>query len=77
MTKWMLALLIFGFTNTSWAFTTDEIVAKISRHIVKVYVSLPNGYGLGSGVVIAENQVVTNCHVVAGANAVNVMVDEE
>jgi serine protease Do len=77
MTKWMLALLIFGFTNTSWAYTTDEIVAKISRHIVKVYVSLPNGYGLGSGVVIAENQVVTNCHVVAGANAVNVMVDEE
>jgi len=77
MTKWMLALLITGFTNSGLAYTTDEIVAKISQHIVKVYVSLPNGYGLGSGVVIAENQVVTNCHVVAGANAVNVMVDDE
>jgi serine protease Do len=37
-------------------------------------VGLANGgYGLGSAVVIAKNQVVTNCHVVADANSIVVM----
>jgi hypothetical protein len=46
----------------------DELVQDISLHVVKVQVGLANGgYGLGSGVVIAKDQVVTNCHVVANA----------
>ena len=49
-----------------YAATTDELVQKISAHVVKVQVGLANGgYGLGSGVVIAKDQVITNCHVVA------------
>jgi serine protease Do len=41
---------------------------------LRVQVGLKNGqYGLGSGVVVAENQVVTNCHVVANASSISVM----
>jgi len=77
MTRVLVALFFFSIANVSSAFTTDQIVAKISQHLVKVYVALPNGYGMGSGVVIADNQVVTNCHVVANAQSVNVMVNGE
>ncbi len=77
MTRILIAIFFYSFVSVSWAFTTDEIVAKISQHLVKVYVALPNGYGMGSGVVIADNQVVTNCHVVSEARSVNVMVNGE
>ncbi|HSI23992.1 MAG TPA: trypsin-like peptidase domain-containing protein [Methylotenera sp.] len=66
-------LLHFVFATSSMAAPMDEIVQKISAHVVKVQVSLENGgYGLGSGVVVAKDQVVTNCHVVAGAVSVSV-----
>ena len=69
--------LSFGFfltrTTPIYAAPTDEIVQKISTHVVKVQVGLANGgYGLGSGVVIGKDQVVTNCHVIAGATTINV-----
>jgi tetratricopeptide (TPR) repeat protein len=51
----------------------DDLVQDISLHVVKVQVGLANGgYGLGSGVVIAKDQVVTNCHVVANAVSVTI-----
>jgi hypothetical protein len=56
---------------------TALFVSKISKHIAKVYVSSPRGFGLGSGVVIAHDKVVTNCHVVANASSVNVQVNGE
>ena len=66
-------LLYFILATSSIAAPTDEIVQKISAHVVKVQVSLENGsLGLGSGIVIAKDQVVTNCHVVAGAVSVSV-----
>jgi serine protease Do len=38
-----------------------------------VHVALANGsYGSGSGVVVAENKIVTNCHVVANAVGISV-----
>jgi tetratricopeptide (TPR) repeat protein len=52
---------------------TDEIVQDISQHVVKIQVGLANGgIGLGSGVVVAKDQVVTNCHVVANAISVTI-----
>ena len=61
-----------------YAAPTDELVQKISAHVVKVQVGLANGgYGLGSGVVIAKDQVVTNCHVVADAVSVSVNTNGE
>jgi hypothetical protein len=61
------------FTTYSWAMPTNELVQDISQHVVKIQVGLANGgYGLGSGVVIAKDQVVTNCHVVANAVSVTI-----
>ncbi len=70
--------LYFVLPNTVFAADTDEIVQKISTHVVKVQVALANGgYGLGSGVVVAKDQVVTNCHVVADAVSVSVNTNGE
>lgn len=78
MARLFAALLFsFGVSSVAWSLTTDEFVHKISQHLVKVYVAFPNGYGMGSGVVIGSDQVVTNCHVVAEAQAVNVMVNDQ
>lgn len=71
-------LLYFTLVTSSIAAPINEIVEKISSHVVKVQVGLANGrYGLGSGVVIAKNQVVTNCHVVADAVSVTVNTNGE
>lgn len=52
----------------------DGVVYRLKSSVVKVRVVLPNGsYGVGSGVVVAKDRVVTNCHVVNGAVAVNVI----
>ncbi|MDI1309880.1 MAG: trypsin-like peptidase domain-containing protein [Methylotenera sp.] len=73
MTRLMFALLYMCGATNSWAMPTDELVQNISEHVVKVQVGLANGgYGLGSGVVIAKDQVVTNCHVVANATSVTI-----
>ncbi|MES1986974.1 MAG: trypsin-like peptidase domain-containing protein [Pseudomonadota bacterium] len=73
MTRLMIALLYMCATTYSWAMPTDELVQDISQHVVKIQVGLANGgYGLGSGVVIAKDQVVTNCHVVANAVSVTI-----
>jgi serine protease Do len=73
MTKLMITLLYMCATTYSWAMPMDELVQDISQHVVKIQVGLANGgYGLGSGVVIAKDQVVTNCHVVASAVSVTI-----
>lgn len=77
MAKIIITLLLLGVSTISAAFTTDAIVAKISAHLLKVYVAVPNGFGMGSAVVIAPDQVVTNCHVIADAQNVTVVVNDE
>lgn len=73
-----VALFSLSVASTSLAMPTDELVQQISTHVVKVQVALANGsYGMGSGVVIAKNQVVTNCHVVANAVSVSVNTNGE
>ena len=77
MKKLILAIFSLTATTTSLAMQfdrpVDQLVEEISTHVVKVQVALTNGsYGLGSGVVISKDQVVTNCHVVANAVSVNI-----
>ena len=73
MKRLIFALFTLTATTASLAMPVDELVQIISSHVVKVQVALTNGgYGLGSGVVIAKDQVVTNCHVVANAVSVTV-----
>ena len=74
----LFSILYWSLATPVYAAPTDEIVQKISAHVVKVQVGLSNGgYGLGSGVVIAKDQVVTNCHVIAGAVSVNINTNGE
>jgi len=80
VTIFHLGLAASGLTLSanSAAEPTDELVQKISTHVVKVQVALANGaYGLGSGVVVAKDQVATNCHVIANAVSVSVNTNGE
>lgn len=82
MTRFIFAFVgvTIGLMNASasWAMTTDELMQQVSAHVVKVQVGLANGgYGLGSGVVVAKDQVVTNCHVIANAASVSVNANGE
>ena len=53
---------------------SDELVLQLNAQVLRVQVGLANGgFGLGSAVVIAKDQVVTNCHVVAGSDNIVVI----
>lgn len=75
MTRLIFAVLFLGITTSALAVPTDALLHRINKHIVKVNVALSSGsYGSGSGVVIAKNQIVTNCHVIANAVGIGVRV---
>ena len=79
MTKFLFtafysAVFTFCSAGVVFALPSDELVHQLNAQVLRVQVGLANGgYGLGSAVVIAKNQVVTNCHVVADANSIVVM----
>lgn len=74
MTKLMIGLLLGCLSASLMAKPADALVQDLNSRVLRVQVGLKNGqYGLGSGVVVAENQVVTNCHVVANASSISVM----
>jgi hypothetical protein len=69
--------LIFGlltiFTSIAYGDPSQEDIFKLNDSIVQVNAEFKNGSrGSGSGVVIAKDYVVTNCHVLADAVGVNV-----
>ncbi|MES2635868.1 MAG: trypsin-like peptidase domain-containing protein [Pseudomonadota bacterium] len=83
MTKNYLAkaytlLLLLSVANSVWAMPAEETLSELSNSVLRVKVKLPNGnVGLGSAVVIAKNEVITNCHVVTDATNVAVIVNGE
>lgn len=86
MTRLFAALLTIAFTTTfappALADTagepTDQLIEKINTYVVRVHVMLQSGaYGVGSGVVVAQDQIVTNCHVIAEASNISVTVNGE
>lgn len=58
-------IVLVGAIGTAFAATPEQIFVKTSPSVVVVDILNDNGksIGQGSGVVIAPNQVVTNCHV--------------
>lgn len=71
-------LLVLGTANHAWATPTSDLVSQLSNSVLRVKVKLPNGKeGLGSAVVVAKNEVITNCHVVTNATDVAVIVNGE
>lgn len=88
MTKLLLAvftsarsLLLFALSTlalTALAEPSEDLQQKINAQVVRVHVILQSGvYGVGSGVVVAQDQVVTNCHVIANAQSIGVAINGE
>jgi len=74
MTKLLIGLLLGCMSTSLLAEPAEALVHDLNSRVLRVQVGLKNGqYGLGSGVVVADNQVVTNCHVVANASSISVM----
>ncbi len=68
-----LAFLFLFISLPVFSFPTDDVTFGIAPAIVKVHVVDKIGnHGVGSGIVVAENQVATNCHVVANAQGVQI-----
>ena len=68
-----LFFLFIFFSQTVFATPSDEATFAVSPSVVKVHVIDAKGnHGVGSGIVVADNQVATNCHVVANAQGVQI-----
>lgn len=73
MKKLVFILLYLSAATSVKALPTDMLLHQATQHVVKIHVALANGNdGSGSGVVIAKDRVVTNCHVVANAASISV-----
>lgn len=76
--KKLFVLLCLSINTSVQALPTDALLQKVTQHVVKIHVSLANGNdGTGSGVVIAKDRVVTNCHVIANASSISVIANGE
>ena len=72
MRQSLLFILIFS-TNFLFAEPSRELLFKLNSSVVKVNVATKSGgHGVGSGVVVAKDHIVTNCHVIADAQGVHV-----
>lgn len=68
------SILALCLAVSAWAAPSDELVRLLGNSVLRVQVNLPDGRrGLGSAVVVAKNEVVTNCHVVNDATEITVM----
>ncbi len=68
-----LIFLFILFSQIVFATPSDEVTFLVSPSVVKVHVIDAKGnHGVGSGIVVADSQVATNCHVVANAQGVQI-----
>ncbi|MDP1766262.1 MAG: trypsin-like peptidase domain-containing protein [Methylotenera sp.] len=66
-------LFLLGISQIAWAEPSPELVYNLKGTIVKVHTVTNTGrQGSGSGVVVAENLVATNCHVLADSTGSNI-----
>lgn len=71
-----LLLSLCSVASPTWAMPAEDMVRALNASVLRVTVNLPNGqHGLGSAVVIAKNEVITNCHVVTDASDVSVVLN--
>ena len=57
-------IFLIMFSKTAWSEPPPELVYNLKGTIVKVHTLTNTGRrGIGSGVVVAENLVATNCHI--------------
>jgi tetratricopeptide (TPR) repeat protein len=71
-------LLSIYLLGDAFAMPQDSLLRELNAQVLRVEVKHNNGSnGLGSGVVIAKDQVITNCHVVADAKNIKVLAHGE
>ncbi len=71
--KHVIFALTFIFPLTIRAEIPNELIYNLKATIVKVRsVNQAGGKSLGTGVVVAENKVATNCHVIADAIGIDI-----
>ena len=71
--KHVIFALTFIFPFTVRAEIPNELIYNLKATIVKVRsVNQAGGKSLGTGVVVAENKVATNCHVIADAIGIDI-----
>ena len=74
MHRLFLSFCMLVICRSAAALPPDGMVYTLKSSVVKIRVIMPNGHaGVGSGVVVAKDQAVTNCHVVANAESINVL----
>jgi len=75
----LLLAAALGAGHAAHALAPNEVYAKVAPSVWRVVVYDADGlpYGLGSGVVVAPERIVTNCHVLAKAKRVSVKHDAE
>jgi len=73
--QFTMVLIVILLTSVVQAMTASEVFEKASPSVViiKTYDSFGKGQSLGSGVVLKDGVVVTNCHVVKGATTISVV----
>ncbi len=73
MRPYISILLLSALALNASAEPNTELVYKLKGSVVKVHtVTKKGGHGVGSGVVVGENLVATNCHVLADAAGINI-----
>jgi hypothetical protein len=71
-------LLSICLLSDALAMPEDSLLHELNAQVLRVEVKHNNGSnGLGSGVVIAKDQVITNCHVVMDAKNIKVLAHGE
>lgn len=74
MIRLLFTIMLLSLNTIVFAVPSAELINKVTKQVVKVQVKLNNGNnGMGSGVVIAKDRIVTNCHVVANASSINII----
>ena len=73
MRELMIASILLVWAAAALAEPSEALLSQLRDSMVKVHVDTRGGgRGLGSGVVVSENMVATNCHVLANTGGVGI-----
>ena len=72
--KKLILTFLFLFPSHLFAYPPQSELFGLSESMTHIWVTFKNGVtGTGSGIVIKENHVATNCHIFADSDGVNVV----
>lgn len=67
-----IATIFVAISIHAFAEPSADVTYNLKGSVAQIHtVTNSGGHGVGSGVVVAENHIATNCHVLANANGIN------